>query len=67
MIVGEADVAVENHLIVATPIRNGVAACRKLLALLSTPETSEHLNRVIRCRHLTTGAVASIPWRDDVG
>lgn len=67
VIVGDEDVAVENHLIVATPLKGGVEACRRLLDLLKSPETSAHLNRVLRCRHLTTGAVSDIPWRDDVG
>jgi hypothetical protein len=65
VIVGEEDVAVENHLIVAKPREGGIAACQNLLDLLKSPETSEHLNRVLRCRHLTTGAVINIPWRDD--
>ncbi len=67
VIVGDEDVAVENHLIVAKPLKGGVDACRRLLDILRSPETSEHLNRVLRCRHLTTGAVADIPWRDDIG
>ena len=66
LIVGDDEVAVENHLLVAKPMRDGIDACRKLLHLLRAPETSEHLNRVLRCRHLTTGAVADIPWCDDV-
>jgi hypothetical protein len=66
VIIGAQDVAVENHLIVAKPLKGGVAACRELLIVLKSSETSEHLNRMLRCRHLTTGAVAAIPWRDDV-
>jgi hypothetical protein len=46
------------------PAQGGLDACRKLLDLLKSPQTSEHLNRVLRCRHLTTSAVAGIPWRD---
>lgn len=64
LITGKAAVAVENHLIVASPLEGGIDACRRLLKVLKAPETSEHLNRVIRCRHLTTGSVAAIPWRD---
>lgn len=66
VIVGDEDVAVENHLMVAKPVKGGVDACRRLLDQLRSPETSAHLNRVLRCRHLTTGAVANIPWDDDV-
>ncbi|WP_426030538.1 hypothetical protein [Caulobacter sp. DWP3-1-3b2] len=67
VIVGDEAVAVENHLIVAKPMKGGVDACRGLLDVLKSSETSEHLNRVLRCRHLTTGAVADIPWCGDVG
>lgn len=62
LIRGAAPVAVENHLIVAMPKAGGVDACRRLLKVLRASETSVHLNRVMRCRHLTTGAVAAIPW-----
>jgi hypothetical protein len=63
LIQGMEPVAVENHLIVATPREGGVKACRDLLKVLRAPETSDYLNRVMRCRHLTTGTVAAIPWR----
>jgi hypothetical protein len=67
VIIGNQDVAVENHLIVAKPMNGGVDACRKLLERLKSSSTTKHLNRVLRCRHLTTGAVAGIPLREDVG
>lgn len=67
VIVGTAEVAVENHLIVAIPVSGGVAACRRLLNRLKSQEVTDHLNRTIRCRHLTTGTLAAIPWSDDVG
>ena len=67
VIVGTDEVAVENHLIVAMPVSGGVTACRRLVRMLKSQETTDHLNRTIRCRHLTTGAVAAIPWPDDVG
>lgn len=62
VVVGANEVAVENHLIVLMPKEGGVAACRELLSVLKAAETSHHLNENIRCRHLTTGSVASIPW-----
>ena len=63
IIVGTQDVAVENHLIVARPKSGTLAECRALLRVLKSPATTEHLNQSIRCRHLTTGSVATLPWR----
>jgi hypothetical protein len=57
-------VAVENHLLVLRPRRGGVSECRRLLSLLRSQHVSDWLDRVIRCRHLTVGAMASIPWVD---
>lgn len=62
VVVGKEPVAVENHLLVALPQTGGVKECRKLLKLLQNERTTAHLNQVIRCRHLTTAAVAGIPW-----
>jgi len=57
-------IAVENHLLVLRPRRGGVSECRRLLSLLQSRDVSDWLDRVIRCRHLTVGAMASIPWVD---
>lgn len=54
--------AVENHLIVLKPRRGGMAECRRLVRRLRSRDVDDWLDRVIRCRHLTVGAVASIPW-----
>jgi hypothetical protein len=62
IIVGDADVAVENHLIVASPHSRIVRDCEKLIRVLQLQSTTEWLNERIRCRHLTVGAVADIPW-----
>ncbi|WP_081610027.1 N-6 DNA methylase [Mariprofundus ferrooxydans] len=59
---GNAPVAVENHLIVAKPMRNTVKQCLELLKVLRLPSTSEYLDIVMRCRHLTVTSVKSIPW-----
>lgn len=64
IIVGDAPVAVENHLIVIMPIDGGYERCRALLEVLRSDRTSDYLNRSIRCRHLTTGSVSAIPWAD---
>jgi len=62
ILTGTKRVAVENHLIVALPRTRGLEACIELLALLKTDVTTAWLNARIRCRHLTVGAVADIPW-----
>ena len=61
IIVGDRDVAVENHLIVLLPREGGLVACQNLLAVLKNAATSDFLNEHIRCRHLTTGSVVAIP------
>ena len=65
LVTGSNEVAVENHLIVLVPIEGGADTCRDLLAVLKADRTSRYLNESIRCRHLTTGSVASIPWTAD--
>ena len=54
--------AVENHLLVLEPRRGGVTECRRLMRRLQSQGVNDWLDRVIRCRHLTVGAVGSIPW-----
>jgi len=63
IIVGDRPVAVENHLVVALPKSGGLQSCIELLALLGSDETTNYLNAMIRCRHLTTGSIMSIPWQ----
>lgn len=60
---GRRKVAVENHLIIALPAHGGYAACKKLAAALARQETTDHLNKEIRCRHLTVGSVKNLPYR----
>lgn len=54
-------VAVENHLIVLQPKDGELRTCEKLINILKTQETNKYLNNTIRLRHLTVGAVKSIP------
>lgn len=61
IITGTQPVAVENHLIVCSPVAGGLAECRRLLATLRADRTNTFLNRRIRCRHLTVGVVREIP------
>jgi hypothetical protein len=62
IIVGDKPVAVENHLIVLIPQDGHYESCAELLGVLGAEATTEYLNALIRCRHLTTGSVISIPW-----
>jgi hypothetical protein len=59
---GTKAVAVENHLIVALPYSRTLRDCTALISVLKMPRTSRWLNKHIRCRHLTTTAVSSVPW-----
>lgn len=54
-------IAVENHLIVVTPKDGSLRSCKRLLKVLAKAQTSQFLNEQIRARHLTIGAVKSIP------
>jgi hypothetical protein len=62
IIIGDRPVAVENHLVVLTPNDGRYETCAELLAVLGLGATTDYLNGIIRCRHLTTGSVISIPW-----
>jgi len=62
VIVGKEPVAVENHLIVCEPKDKTLKACRELMRHLKTEAVNDFLNARIRCRHLTVGAVANIPF-----
>ncbi len=61
IVLGDAPILVENHLIVLVPHEHTAAACRELAAALRRPQTHTWLNERIRCRHLTVGAVREIP------
>lgn len=65
VVLGPRPVAVENHVIVCLPGDGSISRCRELLARLRNRRTDAWLNRRIRCRHLTTSAVAAIPWWDE--
>jgi len=62
LILGKRLVAVENHLLVLTPIDGDLNHCRELLKLLKKEQVNVYLNNRIRCRHLTVSAVSEIPW-----
>ncbi len=62
VVVTEWPIAVDNHLLVARPFDGKLTACHELLQQLRDPKTTEWLDQVIRCRHLTVGSVRSLPW-----
>jgi hypothetical protein len=62
IVIGDEDVAVENHLLVVSPRLGTIGECETLLDVLKRESTTQWLNERIRCRHLTVGAVAAIPW-----
>lgn len=62
LITGDQAVAVDNHLLVAKPMKGGVKACNALVKLLASPSTNEMLDDRISCRHLTVSAIKQIPW-----
>ena len=62
LVLGNGPVAVENHLIVLLPKNGTVQSCRQLLLRLRSPRTDDWLDSRLRCRHLTTRALAEMPW-----
>ena len=62
VILGRDPIAVENHLIVMIPRDGSVTTCRALLRRLRSQKTDNWLNTRLRCRHLTTVALAEMPW-----
>lgn len=63
LVLGRRGVAVENHLLVLKPRRGRRKKCEELMRILKSSKTSEWLNRRIRCRHLTVGALSELPWQ----
>ena len=62
VIAGKKSVAVENHLIVCEPKAKTLKMCKTLMVHLQTQAVNKFLDDRIRCRHLTVGAVAAIPF-----
>ena len=65
VIAGKQKVAVENHLIVCEPKDGTLRACKDLMTKLQTETVNEFLDARIRCRHLTVGSVAAIPFQPE--
>jgi hypothetical protein len=60
VIVGEQFVAVENHLIIVRPLDGLVSTCTRLVKYLTGQAAAAQIDSMIRCRHLTKGAISSI-------
>ena len=55
-------VAVDNHIVIARPRDGRLRTCRALLDSLKDVRTTEWLDDVMRCRHLTVGSIRTLPW-----
>ncbi|MFE9389282.1 N-6 DNA methylase [Streptomyces sp. NPDC006784] len=64
LVTGDEAVAVDNHLLVAKPLKGGVKECNALVAMLAEPSTNELLDDRISCRHLTVSAIKQLPWSE---
>ncbi len=60
---GQEPVAVENHLLVITPVSGTLQACKRLAASLVAEEASRWLDARLRGRHLTVTAMGELPVR----
>ncbi|CAL9459692.1 hypothetical protein SUDANB1_02606 [Streptomyces sp. enrichment culture] len=64
IVTGDQEVAVDNHLLVAKPLKGGVKACNALVKMLAESSTNEMLDDRISCRHLTVSAIKQLPWSE---
>ena len=62
IVLGNRQVAVENHLIILVPKNETVTECIELVKRLKHTKTNNWLNERIRCRHLTVSALRDLPW-----
>jgi hypothetical protein len=65
VVTGAEPVAVDNHLLVVRPHDGALDACHELAAWLRKPESTNWLDEHYRCRHLTVGALKSLPLAND--
>lgn len=62
LVTGVEPIAVDNHLITASPLSGDESDCKRLLEVLESSAVSDWLDQRIRCRHLTVGVIRSLPW-----
>ena len=63
IILGNKPVLVDNHFIIIKSKKDDINDYHKLLELLISNETTQFLNKNIRCRHLTAHIIKMIPTR----
>src|SRR5581483_4574739 len=63
IVTGNEPMAVENHVLIATPRDHTIDSCSRLMDLLRKEFANDWLNQRIRCRHLTVSSLEEIPWR----
>jgi hypothetical protein len=63
VVTGTSSIAVENHLLVVTPKKQSMAACRRLAQELMEPRASQWLDQRLRGRHLTVTALNELTVR----
>ncbi|MEA0736876.1 N-6 DNA methylase [Xanthomonas campestris pv. campestris] len=56
-------VAVENHLVVLSPMDCKLSTCQRMMEILDSDYVDRWVNSTNRCRHLTKGLVQNIPIR----
>jgi hypothetical protein len=66
IVTGSEELAIENHLLILQPKDGKLQTCRRLLDLLQLQETSDWMNKRIRCRHLTVGSIGDLPWEGGI-
>ncbi len=54
-------VAVENHIIVVSPIDGTIETCVSLLNFFKSAAVNDYINSRTRCRHLTVGVIKELP------
>jgi len=66
IVLGDYEMAVENHLIILKPINDDLELCKQAVEMFQTPAVNDWMNERIGCRHLTVSAVKEIPWMFEV-
>lgn len=64
LVLGKGPWLVENHLLIISPRSGTIEDCKRVIDIFKDVRTNEWLNQCIRCRHLTVGAIASVPIWD---
>ena len=64
LVKGKGPWLIENHLLTLVPKKGTIKDCKRVIRSLKDARTSEWLNQRIRCRHLTVGAIATLPIWD---